>query len=109
MGASISMQSTGREKWASKRRENMAVFDGCVKTARRVADPITDKRVSSVASLTLPAINTPAALSYPGTDVSVIHGDQQLHVDRNRIMKVGMNQDVTIGMNEIYLVDMNRR
>lgn len=69
---------------------------------------MTDKRVSSVASLTLPAISTPAALLYPGTDVSVVHGDQQLHVDQNRIMKVDMNHDVTIGMNEVYLVDMNR-
>ena len=86
----------------------MAVFDGSVKTPRRVADPLTDKRVSSVASLTLPAINTPAALLYPGSDVSVIHGNQQLHVDQNRIMKVDMNQDVVIGMNEVYLVDMNR-
>jgi hypothetical protein len=86
----------------------MAVFDGSTKTPRRVADPITDKRICSVASLTLPAIDTPAALLYPGSDVSVVHGDQQLHVDQNRFMKVGMNQDVTIGMNEIYLVDMNR-
>ena len=86
----------------------MAVFDGSVKTVRRVADPRTDRRISSVASLTLPAINTPVALLYPGTDVSVVHGDQQLHVDRNRIMKVDLNQDVTIGMNEVYLVDMNR-
>ncbi len=86
----------------------MAVFDGGVKTVRRVADPLTDKLVCSVACLTLTAINTPAALLYPGTDVSVVHGDQQLHVDQNRIMKVEMNQDVTIGMNEVYLVDMNR-
>jgi hypothetical protein len=34
----------------------------------------------------------------------VVHGDQQLHVDQNRMMKVGMNQDVAIGMNEVYLV-----
>jgi hypothetical protein len=86
----------------------MAVFDGSIKTARRVKDPVTDRRLTSVASIALPAINTPAALLYPGTDVSVVHGDQQLHVDRNRMMKVGMNQDVTIGMNEIYLVDMNQ-
>jgi Bacteriophage T4 gp5 C-terminal trimerisation domain len=86
----------------------MAVFDGSVKTPRRVADPLTDKQVSLLADLTLGAINTPAALMYPGTDVSVVHGDQQLHVDQNRFMKVGMNQDVTIGMNEVYLVDMNR-
>jgi hypothetical protein len=86
----------------------MAVFDGSIKTVRRVADPRTDRRISSVASLTLPVINTPVALLYPGTDVSVVHGDQQLHVDRNRIMRVDMNQDVTIGMNEVYLVDMNR-
>ncbi len=86
----------------------MAVFDGSVKTARRVKDPVTDRTVASVASVTLAAINTPAALLYPGTDVSVVHGDQQLHVDQNRMMKVGMNQDVTIGMNEVYLVDMNR-
>ena len=86
----------------------MAVFDGSVKTPRRVADPITDKQVSSVASLTLISIDTPAALLYPGSDVSVVHGNQQLHVDQNRIMKVDMNQDVTIGMNEIYLIDMNR-
>lgn len=86
----------------------MAVFDGSIKTARRVKDPVTDKRVDSVASITMAAINTPAALLYPGTDVSVVHGDQQLHVDQNRIMKIGMNQNVTIGMNEIYLVDMNQ-
>jgi len=86
----------------------MAVFDGSVKTSRRVADPLTDKQVSLLADLTLGAINTPGALLYPGTDVSVVHGDQQLHVDQNRFMKVGMNQDVTIGMNEVYLVDMNR-
>lgn len=86
----------------------MAVFDGSIKTARRVKDPVTDRRVTSVASITLAAINTPAALLYPGTDVSVVHGDQQLHVDQNRIMKIGMNQNVTIGMNEIYLVDMNQ-
>lgn len=86
----------------------MAVFDGSVKTPRRVADPLTDKQVSLLADLTLGAINTPGALLYPGTDVSIVHGDQRLHVDQNRFMKVGMNQDVTIGMNEIYLVDMNR-
>jgi len=86
----------------------MAVFDGSIKTVRRVKDPVTDRKVVSVASITLVTINTPAALMYPGTDVSVVHGDQQLHVDRNRTMKVGMNQDVTIGMNEVYLVDMNQ-
>ena len=86
----------------------MAVFDGSIKTPRRVADPLTDKQVSLLADLTLGAINTPGALLYPGTDVSVVHGDQQLHVDQNRFMKVDMNQDVTIGMNEVYLVDMNR-
>ncbi len=86
----------------------MAVFDGSIKTARRVKDPVTDRRVASVASITLAAINTPAALLYSGTDVSVVHGDQQLHVDQNRIMRIGMNQDVTIGMNEIYLVEMNQ-
>lgn len=86
----------------------MAVFDGSIKTARRIKDPVTDKRVVSVASITMAAINTPAALLYPGIDVSVVHGDQQLHVDQNRIMKVDMNQNVTIGMNEIYLVDMNQ-
>jgi hypothetical protein len=86
----------------------MAVFDGSIKTARRVKDPVTDKRVVTVASISLATINSSAALLYPGTDVSVVHGDQQLHVDQNRIMKIGMNQDVTIGMNEIYLVDMNQ-
>lgn len=86
----------------------MAVFDGSIKTARRIKDPITDRRVSSVASITLATINTPDALLYSGTDVSVVHGDQQLHVDRNRMMKVDMNQNVTIGMNEVYLVDLNR-
>jgi hypothetical protein len=86
----------------------MGVFDGSVKTSRRIADPMTDKGISSVASLILPAINTPAALLYPGSDVSVVHGNQQLHVDQNRIMRVGMNQDVAIGMNETYLVSMNR-
>jgi hypothetical protein len=86
----------------------MAVFDGSIKTARRIKDPITDRTVPSVASITLAAINTPAALLYPGTDVSVVHGDQQLHVDQNRVMKVDMNQNVTIGMNEVYLVDLNR-
>jgi len=86
----------------------MAVFDGSVKTQRRVSDPLTDKRVSLLAALVLPSINTPAALVYPGTDVSIVHGNQQLHVDQNRMMKVGMNQDVAIGMNETYLVSMNR-
>ena len=86
----------------------MGVFDGSVKTPRRIADPITDKLVVEVADLTLAAISTPAALLYPGTDVSVVHGDQQLHVDRNRFMKVDMNHNATIGMNEIYLVDMNQ-
>lgn len=86
----------------------MAVFDGSVKTTRRIADPITDKQVSSVASLALPAISTPAALLYPGSDVSVVHGIQHLQVDNDRIMRVNMNQDVTIGMNEMYLVDMSR-
>jgi hypothetical protein len=86
----------------------MAVFDGTVKTPRRVADPITDKQISSVASLALPTINTPAALLYPGTDVSVVHGDQHLQVNQNRVMRVSLNHDVGIGMNEIYQVDMNR-
>jgi hypothetical protein len=86
----------------------MAVFDGSVKTPRRVADPTTDKLISSVASLALPAINTLAALLYPGTDVSVVHGDQHLQVNQNRMMRVGLNHDVGVGMNEIYQVDMNR-
>lgn len=86
----------------------MGVFDGGVKTPRRVTDPLTDKLVVQVADLALAAINTPAALLYSGTDVSVVHGDQQLHVDQNRFMKVGMNHNVTIGMNEIYLVAMNQ-
>ena len=86
----------------------MAVFDGSVKTMRRVVDPISDKLVTSMGSITLPAINTSAALPYPGSDVSVVHGDQQLHVDENRIVKIDMNHDVTIRMNETYLVDMNR-
>jgi|GEM_PF-3146646 len=86
----------------------MGVFDGSVKTPRRTKDPLTDRLVVQVAELTLAAINTPAALLYPGTDVSVVHGDQQLHVDQNRFMKVAMNHNVTIGMNEIYLVDMNQ-
>jgi hypothetical protein len=86
----------------------MGVFDGSIKIPRRITDPFTDRLVVEVASLVLPTINTPAALLYPGTDVSVVHGDQQLHVDLNRFMKVGMNHNVTIGMNEIYLVDMNQ-
>lgn len=86
----------------------MAVFDGSVKTQRRITDPVTDKRITSVASLILPAINTPAALLYPGSDVSVVNGIQHLQVSNDRIMRIGMNQDVAIGMNELYLVDMNR-
>lgn len=86
----------------------MGVFDGSVKTQRQIADPITDKRVNSVASLILPAINTPTALLYPGSDVSVVHGHQQLQVDQNRMMRIGMNQDVTVGMDENYQVDMSR-
>ncbi len=86
----------------------MGVFNGSAKVLRRVADPRTDKQVSVLASLALQNINSTGALLYPGTDVSVIHGDQQLHVDRNRMMRVDMNQDVTIEMNEVYLVDMNR-
>jgi hypothetical protein len=75
----------------------MAVFDGSVKTTRRVVDPISDKLVTSMGSITLPAINTSAALPYPGSDVSVVHGNQQLHVDENRIVKIDMNHDVLIG------------
>lgn len=86
----------------------MAVFNGSVKTPRQVADPRTDKCVSSVASLILPAVNTSAALLYPGSDVSVVHGIQHLQVDNDRVMRVSMNQDVSIGMNELYLVGMNR-
>lgn len=86
----------------------MAVFDGSIKTPRRIANPITDQRISSVASLMLPAIHTPSALVHPGSDVSIVHGHQQLHVDQNRLMHVGMNQDVTVRMHETYQVDMNR-
>lgn len=86
----------------------MAVFDGSIKTQRRVDDPITDKQISSVASLTMMAIHTPTALLYPGSDVSVVHGIQHLQVDNDRIMQVDMNHNVTVGANEIYRVDMNR-
>jgi hypothetical protein len=86
----------------------MGVFDGSIKTQRRVKDPISDKLVARLSSLTLAAINTPGALVVPGSDVSVINGDQQLQVHQNRYMKVGMNQDVKIGMNETYLVGMNQ-
>jgi hypothetical protein len=86
----------------------MGVFDGSVKTQRRVKDPITDKLVVQLSSLTLAAINTPAALIVSGSDVSVVNGDQQLQVHQNRYMKVGMNHDIKIGMNETELVDMNQ-
>jgi len=56
----------------------------------------------------LPVINTPTALLYPGSDVSVVHGIQHLQVDNDRLMRVNMNQDVSIGMNELYWVGINR-
>lgn len=86
----------------------MGVFDGKVRTARRIADPMTDKRIDSLASLSLPVINTSSALLYPGADVSVVNGIQHLQVSDDRNMHVGMNQNVTIGMNEIYRVGMSR-
>ena len=86
----------------------MGVFDGSVKTQRRVKDPITDKLVVRLSSLTLAAINTPGALIVSGSDVSIVNGDQQLQVHQNRYMKVGMNHDIKIGMNETQLVDMNQ-
>ena len=86
----------------------MGVFDGSVKTERRIKDPLTDKQIARVSSLTLAAINTPTALVASGTDVSVVNGDQQLHVHQNRYMKVGMNHDINIGMNETQRVDMNQ-
>lgn len=86
----------------------MGVFDGSVKIQRRVKDPISDKLVVQLSSLSLGAINTPDALVVAGSDVSVVNGDQQLQVHRNRYMKVGMNQDINIGMNEICLIGMNQ-
>jgi hypothetical protein len=86
----------------------MGVFDGSVKTQRRVKDPITDKLVIQLSSLTLVAINTTEALIVSGTDVSIVNGDQQLQVHQNRCMKVGMNHDITVGMNETQIVDMNQ-
>lgn len=86
----------------------MGVFNGSVQTQRRVKDPITDKLVVELSSLTLVAINTSGALIVSGTDVSVVNGDQQLQVHQNRYMKVGMNHDIKIGMNETQLVDMNQ-
>lgn len=79
-----------------------AVFDSQTKTARRVADPLTDKKLCPLGQLQFPSINTVIALGmFIGVDVAVIHGDQFIQVIKDLTVNILGNHKMTVIQNFI--------
>ena len=86
-----------------------SVFDGKVKVARRVRDPLTDKKLCPLGQLSFPVINTTVALGIAiGIDVTIVHGDQWIQIDGSLTINIMKNHNVTIYQNETYTVIGNR-
>src|SRR5947209_5849363 len=86
-----------------------AVFDKTTKVGRRVPDPMTDKILCPVGTLSFPVINTTIALGIAiGVDVKIIHGDYFEQINGSVTINITGNLNTTIFQNEIRLVFQNQ-
>jgi hypothetical protein len=83
----------------------MSVFDNTVKIGRRVADPLTDKKLDSPGSLSWGGITGTSALAgTTGVDCKLIHGDRWQQILGNMTENYTGNVNTTIFQNWTIMV-----